>query len=74
MIRFNLWLDDKQLENLRTIANTRVSVSEHIRRAIDIYIEDNYGEIIQKHTIRLLKERTRNASDKPDPQEESYNK
>lgn len=68
-MRFNFWLDERQLENLRTIATGRVSVSEHIRRAIDIYIEDHYGEIIQKHTIRLLIERkgTNDENSQPNP-------
>ena len=39
MVRYNFLITEKQLEALRNLAQNGLSVSEHIRRAIDEYLE-----------------------------------
>lgn len=39
MKRYNLYIPEKQLEFLERVSESSVSVSEHIRLAIDAYIK-----------------------------------
>ena len=39
MIKYTLYLTDQQLKELRALAVERVSVAEHIRRAVDEYLK-----------------------------------
>lgn len=48
MIRINLYITKNQIEFLRNLATkTGLTLSEHIRRAIDLYL-DKYLEIIDE--------------------------
>ena len=52
MIRIDLYLSEKQLEKLRQISKeTGLSVSEHIRRAVDLYIGSTENDKRQKTEI-----------------------
>ena len=39
MVRYNLYLSKDQAEELKELSNNGVSVSEHIRAAINTYLE-----------------------------------
>ncbi len=39
-IKFNIKISKDQIEKLRKMATYEISVSEHIRRAIDDYLKD----------------------------------
>jgi len=39
MVRFDMYLTEKQLSELRKASKGSLSVSEHIRKAIDEYLE-----------------------------------
>ena len=43
--RINLYITKKQLLALRSVADDGLSVSEHIRRAIDLYIKSLREEL-----------------------------
>jgi predicted DNA-binding protein len=45
MKRVNIHLSDKQIEALKALAkSTGLKVAEHVRRAIDKYLEDQKGK------------------------------
>lgn len=39
MIRINVYVTEEQYQALKTLVTSRVKLSEHIRRAIDDYVE-----------------------------------
>ena len=39
MIRINVYITQKQLEALRELVSERLSMAEHIRLAIDLYLK-----------------------------------
>ena len=46
MKRVNYYLTEKQLEKLQKLSkDTDLSVSEHIRRAIDLYLQEKKDEL-----------------------------
>lgn len=52
MIRINIYIAKEQYEALKKLATSRVSLSEHIRRAIDEYLARIEGDVesIPNHT------------------------
>ncbi len=44
MKRVQIYLTQEQVNALKNLANERVNFSEHIRRAIDVYLDTNAPE------------------------------
>ena len=42
MIRYNIYLGKKQLDELEALSKNSISVSEQIRQAIDKYLEEQH--------------------------------
>lgn len=66
---FSLFIRTDQYNILEQASTAKESIAEHIRRAIDLYIEENYGESIQDEMLRKFAERkgTDAENSQPDP-------